>query len=81
MFFNEYHLKVYYEMKKEHMEKAMIMKNHAKKSTLDSFFEKMVKNRKSKKIELGPTCCKSKLLESCCIDRNHEHNNSAWVCC
>lgn len=71
MYFNEMELKVYYEMKKEEMEKAVLAIEYLKKSqkakVYRDFLNIFKKNPKQKKYVVPKTnCCEIKIQKVCC---------------
>ena len=71
MFFNERQLKVYYEMKKEEMEKALLASKSSKSSEKESLFKRVFhafRNFKTQKKYLNakPNCCDIQIQPVCC---------------
>jgi predicted nucleotide-binding protein len=71
MFFNEMQLKVYYEMKKEEMEKAMSASKYSKSNQKENLFKvffNAIKNIKTQKKNLNAkqNCCDIKIQQVCC---------------
>ncbi|MEH7418158.1 hypothetical protein V7266_23095 [Neobacillus drentensis] len=68
MYFNEMELKVYYEMRKEEMEKAALTskyrKNKPKAKLFSNFLSMIKKNQQQKQISI---CCeKINIQKGCC---------------
>lgn len=71
MFFNEMQLKVYYEMKKEAMEKAISASKFSKSREKESLYKKAFnafRNIKTQKKYLNakPNCCDIQIQQVCC---------------
>lgn len=71
MFFNEMQLKVYYEMKKEEMEKAISASKFSKSSQKESLYKwvfNAFRNIKTQKkyLTAKPNCCDRQIQQVCC---------------
>jgi hypothetical protein len=71
MLFNEMQLKVYYEMKREEMEKAILASKYSKNNEKVKFYRKffnLIKEYKKQKKYVVPksNCCDIKIQQVCC---------------
>ena len=73
MLFNEMNLKIYYEMRKEEMEKAILAskytKDHKKNQFIKNYFQALKKNKTQKiNLEAAANCCTIKVRQTCCCE-------------
>ncbi|MCH6265890.1 MULTISPECIES: hypothetical protein [Neobacillus] len=67
MYFNEMELKVYYEMKKEEMEKAVLASRYSKNSPASKLYRNFLNMfKKNQKAVPKSDCCEIKIQEVCC---------------
>lgn len=67
MYFNEMELKVYYEMRKEEMEKAVLASRYSKNSPTSKLYRNFLNMfKKNQKAVPKPDCCEIKIQEVCC---------------
>jgi hypothetical protein len=71
MFFNEMQLKVYYEMKKEEMKKAISASKFSKSSEKESLFKRVFHafrnfNSQKRYLNAKPSCCDMQIQPVCC---------------
>jgi len=70
MFFNEFDLKVAYEMKKEELDKEILAREYTrdrkKTKFIRYFVNKFTKNKVRENTELKPKCSEIEIQQECC---------------